>query len=303
MATIADTALVAVFDPTTGKVSKSTFAALKQAVMDSITVPAYNIISDSFYNVSLTDAGHVSARKLNFTAAGGNFDRTYLKEIMERGDAIFISFYAKSNKAVNVGVDVCDSAQKTVNISTEWQKYEILTSRGGAQLGVKAFLDFSMSPVDSTAEVYISNIFVSAGNVKVNWGGVIYCSSMCYDSTAIPTFSAEKGGQHDEDEGFDQRAAERRDDRCNGNKRRLRRLRYLQGEWHLLADCRYKESTNSGNRNCRGDLPRKCSIPKGHPFRGSLHLHEINDSERLGVAGLAHLQSFSRLANGKEVAA
>ena len=126
---------------------------------------------------------------------------------------------------------------------------------------------------------------------------------MYYDSTAIPTVSAEKGGQHDEDEGFDQRDAERRDDRCNGNKRRLRRLRYLQGEWHLFADRRDEESTNSGNRDCRGDLPRDCSFPKGYPFRGSLHLHEIDDTEWVRMAGLAHFQSFSRLANGKEVAA
>ena len=44
VSTIPDTALVAVFDPTTGKASKSTFAALKLAVRDSIQIGGRNLL-------------------------------------------------------------------------------------------------------------------------------------------------------------------------------------------------------------------------------------------------------------------
>ena len=129
----------------------------------------------------------------------------------------------------------------------------------------------------------------------LNGGGVNALSSALYAS----------GGarRHDSDKSFDKHVAERSDDRRNGVERRLRGPGHLQSEWHLLTDIEHEESTDTGHRNCGGYLPGKCSIPKGHSFRGSLHLHEVNDTERVRVAGLAHFQAISRLANGKEVVA
>lgn len=288
VSSIADTALVAVFDPTTGKASRTTFEALKQAVRDSIKIGGRNYLLNS-------------ERKTLTNATYGVCKVGELSEPMKVGDTYIISCEEKSEELSNI-------AYLTVGATTSSDKRSIeFDTPFVAAYGFKyVWIWANNKTLTGAINMEVKKMKVECGNIVTdwtpapedNWGGVIfYLSATC-----------EKGEpRHDRNEGAHERGFDRHVELCNGLPGSRWRSRLSHKARHLHHERKYSVRESSF-----GDCKRLEVFDCGSD--GAKFDHTTNNRKawrvRRNSAGftgqlgkLVYLQADRNTVAGKEVAA